>query len=355
VDGGLEGDTLFLAESMPSGSTVRQVVEQHGPLPPEQAIPLLQGIANALDPLHAGGHVHAWLTPDNVYLDGNQVKVGGQLWSSLFLMIRELAPGTVWPAAEYVAPEAKDAGVIDARSEAYSASALSGFAITGREPSETLALPENVPIPLRQALQKGMETVPDARYNGIKEMTVDITIEQALGLSDPGAVDEPSTGVDVPDWAQDLLQETETRRESGAPLVDSPEPHPPAPAPEETPQAVPPVPPQQPVAPQQPPPVAATPPPLPGTPAPPAGAPREVEEPEAPVTPPARPKRERPARERRERREEAPRPRERRRAKEGPSVRKRRYDDNSGGTLWLAIGVVLVIVLLIALYFAFMQ
>jgi CHASE2 domain-containing sensor protein len=68
VEDGAEGRHAFLAMELLDGETLADLSRREGPLPLERALPLLDGIARALDAVHAAGIVHRDLTPRNVVL-----------------------------------------------------------------------------------------------------------------------------------------------------------------------------------------------------------------------------------------------------------------------------------------------
>lgn len=230
---GLDQGTLWLAEEEPSGPSLREHVALHGPLAPEAVTPLLHQIAAALLALRAAGGAHPWLTPDNVCLTPAAV-VGGYIWPGVF---HALGVDFLWPEEAFAAPEARAGNIDDPRAEVYSAAALAAFAATGRDPRERGVL-DALPEPMRLALARGLRQNPDERYDSVKEMAVDLTVEQAILLRDSAEQTTLPDGGEVPNWAADLLAETTARRNAGKPLVEiaAPEP-PPAPTPEAPPPA----------------------------------------------------------------------------------------------------------------------
>ena len=64
LDGGLQ---YFIMELL-DGLTMDAYLEQNGRMTPEQAVPVLMGLARALDAAHASGIAHRDLKPENVFL-----------------------------------------------------------------------------------------------------------------------------------------------------------------------------------------------------------------------------------------------------------------------------------------------
>ena len=62
LDGGEDGDQLFVVTPLLQAPTLERVLDA-GPLAPDEALLLLAPVADALDAAHAAGFVHRGLTP----------------------------------------------------------------------------------------------------------------------------------------------------------------------------------------------------------------------------------------------------------------------------------------------------
>lgn len=67
----VDGNDLALVMDLVSGSDLRERLEQHGALPPAEAVAVCRDIADALAAAHARGVVHRDVKPENVLLDEN--------------------------------------------------------------------------------------------------------------------------------------------------------------------------------------------------------------------------------------------------------------------------------------------
>ncbi len=66
--GQLDDDRSFYVMELLDGQPLDEVIEQRGALPLGEAIPILRGIARALDAAHASGVAHRDLKPENIFL-----------------------------------------------------------------------------------------------------------------------------------------------------------------------------------------------------------------------------------------------------------------------------------------------
>jgi hypothetical protein len=219
VGGGVQDGVFWLAEEMPTCQSLLEAVLLSGPMAVERVNPFLYGLAAALEPLHAAGLYHGWVSPLNVFPEASAVRLGGWVWPSVMAKLAEAGGLPEWPDAAYAAPETRLGTAPNARSEVYSSAALVSYAATGSPLGDAASLAA-LPPALGRAVYAGLSADPAARYKGVKEMVVDVTVEQAIAMTDEAETNAVPIGGEVPDWARDLLAETIARRESGIPLVD---------------------------------------------------------------------------------------------------------------------------------------
>lgn len=128
--------TAYLVMEHVAGSTLRDVVRDHGPLPPARALDLLEPVLRALAAAHAAGLVHRDVKPENVLLgDDGRVKVADfglarAIESSNVTATTGLLIGTV----AYLAPEQVEHGRADTRTDVYAAGILLFELLTGVPP-----------------------------------------------------------------------------------------------------------------------------------------------------------------------------------------------------------------------------
>ncbi len=153
-----QGDSdgqIYLAMEYIPGRTLRDVLDEYGPLTLEQALVLLDPVLEALNAAHAAGFVHRDIKPENVLIsDDGRVKVAD------FGLARAVASsestqtaGMIIGTVTYLSPEQVERGDADARSDIYSTGILLFEMITG-------AVPHSGESPLSIAYQHVNADVP---------------------------------------------------------------------------------------------------------------------------------------------------------------------------------------------------
>jgi serine/threonine-protein kinase len=185
-----DGTFYYVMEYLP-GMNLEDLVERHGPLPPERAVHFLRQVCQALHEAHAIGLIHRDVKPSNIFasergrvydvaklLDFGLVKTFGT-GESVKLTIEGAFAGS--PA--FMSPEqAQGMHQLDARSDIYNLGAVAYFLLTGKLPFERLSLlqmlhahaseplvpvsefSQGVPADLQRVVLCCMEKDPDRRY-----------------------------------------------------------------------------------------------------------------------------------------------------------------------------------------------
>jgi serine/threonine-protein kinase len=196
-----DGTFYYVMEYLP-GMNLEDLVEQHGPLPPERAVHLLRQVCQALREAHGIGLIHRDIKPSNIFacergkiydvaklLDFGLVKNSGLENNGIKLTQEGAFAGS--PA--FMSPEqAAGHEQIDARSDIYNVGAVAYFLITGQLPFDrTSALKmlhahayeplvpsqkfeEAVPADLKRVILRCLEKVPERRYQDA------VSLEKAL-------------------------------------------------------------------------------------------------------------------------------------------------------------------------------
>ncbi len=137
-----DGTFYYVMEYLP-GLSLLDLVEQHGPLPPERVIHLLEQTCEALAEAHAAGLVHRDIKPGNIFAAqrGGVYDVAKLLDFGLAKPILPLEgahltiEGTITGSPLFMSPEqASGDNDPDARSDIYSLGAVAYYLLTGRPP-----------------------------------------------------------------------------------------------------------------------------------------------------------------------------------------------------------------------------
>lgn len=135
-DQGTEGDQVYLAMEYVKGRTLRDVLNEYGPLTPEQALVIVEPILEALNAAHAAGFVHRDIKPENILIaDDGRVKVADfGLARALTTSDKSQTQGVIMGTVAYLAPEQVERGEADERTDIYATGVVFFEMITGAVP-----------------------------------------------------------------------------------------------------------------------------------------------------------------------------------------------------------------------------
>jgi eukaryotic-like serine/threonine-protein kinase len=134
-DQGSDGEHLYLAMEYVPGRTLRNLLGEHGRLPPAEALDLMVPILAGLGAAHQAGFVHRDVKPENVLITvDNRVKVVDFGLARAVAGARHTKTGMVIGTVAYLAPEQVSRATADARSDVYAAGVMLFELVTGRQP-----------------------------------------------------------------------------------------------------------------------------------------------------------------------------------------------------------------------------
>ncbi|MFO0960940.1 MAG: protein kinase [Isosphaeraceae bacterium] len=182
------GRPYIVMELMP-GTTLQDLVERHGPMKVEQAVPRILDVIDGLKEAHRLGVIHRDVKPSNCFIDAHdRTKIGDfGLSKSLGGTSNLTRTGAFLGTPLYASPEQIKGEMIDERTDVYSAAASLYYLIAGRPPFQgtdaaaTLArivsepleplrnLRPDVPPELERALLRGMERDRNRRFRDLEE------------------------------------------------------------------------------------------------------------------------------------------------------------------------------------------
>lgn len=185
-----DGTFYYVMEYLP-GMNLEDMVEQHGPLPPERAVHLLRQVCQALREAHGIGLLHRDIKPSNIIacerggvydvaklLDFGLVKTLGARADN----VRLTRDGAISGSPAFMSPEqALGREPLDSRSDIYNVGAVAYFLMTGKLPFDRQSTLEMlhahayeplvpshefqaVPAELQRVVLRCLEKDPNRRY-----------------------------------------------------------------------------------------------------------------------------------------------------------------------------------------------
>lgn len=152
LDRGHDGDVFFLVMEYVPGRTLRELLDEHGPLAPRQALALIDAVVDGLAAAHAAGLVHRDIKPENVLLsDSGQIKVAD--FGLARAVTTSTSSGVTMGTVAYIAPELVQRSGGDERSDLYSVGIMLYELLTGHQPYRG-------DLPVQIAMQHATRDVP---------------------------------------------------------------------------------------------------------------------------------------------------------------------------------------------------
>ncbi|WP_437537450.1 protein kinase [Sorangium sp. So ce726] len=135
--GVVDGRHYFVMELL-DGLTLGALIRREGRLSPGRAVPVLEGIADALDAAHAAGITHRDLKPENIFV---AIEKGGRLFPKLLdfgvakladeALAHKTATGVAVGTPAYMSPEQVRGKGVDHRSDIYALGVIAHEMLTG--------------------------------------------------------------------------------------------------------------------------------------------------------------------------------------------------------------------------------
>jgi serine/threonine-protein kinase len=215
--------TPYIAMELVDGKTLKELVTERGPLPPEIAVGLTEQILRALGYAHRRGIVHRDVKPQNVIIDRDgQAKVADFGIARAGNTSEMTQTGAIVGTMQYLSPEQAEGHPVDRRADLYSVGIVLYELLTGRVPFDgeapiAIAIKQinELPVPpgqLRPGIPPALEAVvlralekdPAQRYQSAEEFIA--ALEAARRAPTRQIVMEPTPGEP---W--DELEESERR------------------------------------------------------------------------------------------------------------------------------------------------
>ncbi|MGD8969459.1 MAG: protein kinase, partial [Anaerolineae bacterium] len=169
--GEAEGQLYIAMEYLP-GRSLEELLEEEGALSLEQAVPILEQLANALDYAHEQGMIHRDVKPGNIVVEETDRGIRATLTD--FGLARAAGGGRVLTShgmlvgsPEYMAPEQADperAAHVGPAADRYALGIIAYQLLTGRVPfpgntPATLNAHEHKPVPRPRSFRPGLPAV----------------------------------------------------------------------------------------------------------------------------------------------------------------------------------------------------
>ncbi len=129
---------FYITMELMTGGTLKEVVEERGALPVEQAVDYVLDVIDGLQPAHEAGIVHRDLKPSNCFIDHEgRVKIGDFGLAKSFISDSSLTrTGTFMGTPQFAAPEQLRASEVDAKADIYALGGTLFYLLSGRAPFE---------------------------------------------------------------------------------------------------------------------------------------------------------------------------------------------------------------------------
>ncbi|MFM1650634.1 Stk1 family PASTA domain-containing Ser/Thr kinase [Brevibacillus sp. B_LB10_24] len=178
-DVGQEDDTHYMVMEYIEGSTLKEVINEHGALPVKEAVRIAIKICDALDHAHQNHIIHRDIKPHNILIGKNgQVKVTDFGIARAVTSATITHTGAVLGSVHYFSPEQARGGVTAEKSDIYSLGIVLYEMVTGQ-------LPFSGDSPISVALKHLQEPLPEPReINPAIPQSVENVILRSL-MKDP--------------------------------------------------------------------------------------------------------------------------------------------------------------------------
>ncbi|MGD9572041.1 MAG: protein kinase [Thermoleophilia bacterium] len=224
-DAGEVGGRAYMSMRLVVGDSLAERIARTGALPPDEAISVLDDMAEAIDFAHANGTVHRDIKPANILLNGDD-----SAYLSDFGLVRlDDMPGLTrrgdWlGTAEYVSPEQVEGEPATDSSDLYSLAVVAFETLTGRAPfvrreasavllaqvrdpvPDASAIAPQLPTAVDDALARGMAKDPTARPGSARALVDELRVALDSPVMRPtvAGMAAPALPADADPWSAAL-------------------------------------------------------------------------------------------------------------------------------------------------------
>jgi eukaryotic-like serine/threonine-protein kinase len=175
-DTGIDGDVSFIVMEFSEGRNLRELMEERGPMEPEEAAPLVGPVLVALGYAHANGIIHRDIKPANILVadDGRVQVTDFGIAKAAFTGHDLTTTGKALGTVRYLSPEQVQGSEVDGRSDLYSVGVILYELLTGRAPFQAES---DMAVALMRLSQ---DPVPPRAYRGGIPREVEGVVLRAL-------------------------------------------------------------------------------------------------------------------------------------------------------------------------------
>ncbi|HEV8421579.1 MAG TPA: protein kinase, partial [Actinomycetota bacterium] len=204
-DTGTDDDVSFIVMEFSEGRNLRDVMDERGPLEPEEAASLVGPVLVALAYAHANGVIHRDIKPANILVadDGRVQVTDFGIAKAAFTGADLTTTGKALGTVRYLSPEQVQGSEVDARSDLYSVGVVLYELLTGRAPFQAesdmavalmrlnqdpvppRAYRGGIPREVEAAVLRALARQPENRFQSAESMRA--ALERAVGSRDLSA------------------------------------------------------------------------------------------------------------------------------------------------------------------------
>ena len=129
----IEGAPVITMELL-TGGTLREVVQQRGPLPPRDAVDRILDVIAGLEAAARAGILHRDIKPANCFVDAGGVVKVGDFGLSIATGAERAATGMFQGTPQFAPPEQLRGELLDVRADIYAVGATLFYLLTGQPP-----------------------------------------------------------------------------------------------------------------------------------------------------------------------------------------------------------------------------
>lgn len=199
LSAGKWNDSLYMVTEFIDGKTLKDIINENGPVPVKTAIDYALQIVAGIEHAHRRNIIHRDIKPQNVIVsvDGTVKIVDFGIARMLSQTTRTMGGKDVVGSVHYISPEQARGNEVDLRTDIYSLGVLMYEMFTGKVPFEgeeavsiamkhvnqkpvaPMSVNPNVPRGINDIILKCMEKYPDDRYQSASELREDLLLFSA--------------------------------------------------------------------------------------------------------------------------------------------------------------------------------